>query len=469
MVGGIEYFTEDLRHRLAAVFGSRPWVVASEVVQGATFMAAGLKAAGASDVVAVGAVMGVGPVPEGIPTMTIGMDGIESMLDSIRTADVLFHDPPGNVLAFIEEWDASGDARTIVDFTMSGGTVCGRASFGGRGDDWVALEDKLVAREIWRSAGLRTADDEVVDLSDLAGCLAAHRRLRTDLGTVWAGDNREGWHGGADGTYWVPDAEVAHEVVETMRDSHDVARIMPFVEGIPCSVLGMVTADRTIAFRPMELFIYRDFAAHRIVYGKASSHWDPPVADRVEMRTAAVAVGEEMRRRADYRGIFTLDGIMSAEGFVPTEVNPRFGGALPGLLDTPGGLINLMFVNLCVVEGELDDIDSAELERWVLGDLDGRRRGIGMLETSNAPSDDQQMFVALDAQGRLCEVDEAGDAICNVMWGAKAPHGLIRMIALDGIEHGSSKAGLFLDIAKFADANWNIGIPNLIPATDVRL
>ena len=261
--------------------------------------------------------------------------------------------------------------------------------------------------------------------------------------------------------------EVA-SAVEAMRQSHDLVRIMPFVEGIPCSVHGMVMADRTIAFRPMELFIYRDLAAHRIVYGKASSHWDPPADDRNAMRSAAVRVGEELRRRADFRGIFTLDGIMSAEGFVPTEINPRFGGALPGLLDAPGGLINLMFVNLCVVEGELDDVDSAQLESWVLGDLDGRRRGIGMLETENAPSSDQQMFVAIGGYGDIVEVAESDDAICNVMWGAKAPKGLIRMIALDGIEPGDSKAGLFLDIATFADAKWNIGIPDLTPATDVR-
>ena len=203
MDGGVEEFTDDLRQRLAAVFASRRWVVASEVMQGASFMASGLLAAGASDVAAVGAVMGVGPLADDFPMKVVGLGAVKSMLDSMRAADAALHDPPLEVLEFVDNWDPKGEARSIVDFTMSGGLVCGRQSFGGRGPAWVALEDKLVAREVWQSAGIVTASDAVVELSDADACMAVHRRLTSTLGTVWAGDNREGWHGGADGTRWV--------------------------------------------------------------------------------------------------------------------------------------------------------------------------------------------------------------------------------------------------------------------------
>ena len=41
--------------------------------------------------------------------------------------------------------------------------------------------------------------------------------------------------------------------------------------------------------------------------------------------------GESARscgRTVDFRGAFTVDGVATADGFRPTEVNPRFGAGL---------------------------------------------------------------------------------------------------------------------------------------------
>ena len=398
-------FTDSVRDHLRSIYGATPWVVCSEVLQGAVWMASDLGTAWDADVFALGVVTGVGPIDESVPHAVIGPTGATSMLESIRAADAALHDPPAEVLSAIDAWDPDGVARSIVDFTMSGGTVGGRRSYGARLQPWIDLEDKLVAREIWADAGISTAPDAVVSLSDLDACRRAHHELASDLGTVWAGDNRDGWHGGVDGTRWVHDGDAVEDAIEAMRHRHDVVRIMPFVEGVPCSVHGMVLDDATIAFRPMELCIYRQPDEHRIVYGKAASFWDPPESDRAEMRAAAKSVGEALRSRADFRGVFTLDGVLGAGGFVPTEVNPRFGGALPGLTATPdGGTINLLHINHAVVENDYPGLDAGALEEWVLADLDARRRGIGMLETAAAPEHERQMRVGRGDRGELVEV-----------------------------------------------------------------
>ena len=46
------------------------------------------------------------------------------------------------------------------------------------------------------------------------------------------------------------------------------------------------------------------------------------------MRGVARRVGAELRRRVGFGGAFTVDGVMTAEGFRPTELNPRMGAGL---------------------------------------------------------------------------------------------------------------------------------------------
>ena len=55
------------------------------------------------------------------------------------------------------------------------------------------------------------------------------------------------------------------------------------------------------------------------------------------------ALGEQLRAEVGFRGAFTLDGVATADGFRPTELNPRFGAGLGvitrGLADVPLHLV----------------------------------------------------------------------------------------------------------------------------------
>src|SRR5690606_41121857 len=105
-------------------------------------------------------------------------------------------------------------------------------------------------------------------------------------------------------------------------------RVMPFLEGIPCSIHGRVLPTGTAVFRPLELMTLRRPEQARLVYAGANTFWDPPARAREQMRQVARVVAEGLARRVGFRGAFTVDGVLTEEGFLPTELNPRIGAGL---------------------------------------------------------------------------------------------------------------------------------------------
>ena len=80
-------------------------------------------------------------------------------------------------------------------------------SLGGRPGAFLALEDKLLAEEVWAAAGVPAAPHRVV---------AGRRRARSrppattsppTLGVVWSGDARDGFNGGGNYVRWVVDEQ----------------------------------------------------------------------------------------------------------------------------------------------------------------------------------------------------------------------------------------------------------------------
>ena len=97
----------------------------------------------------------------------------------------------------------------------------------------------------------------------------------------------------------------------------DRVRVMPFLEGIPCSIHGVVFPEGVATFRPVEMVtLRRPRESGRLRYAGAATFWDPPDDDREVMRDLARRVGE-LRRRVGYRGAFTVDGVLAAEAFCP--------------------------------------------------------------------------------------------------------------------------------------------------------
>jgi hypothetical protein len=284
------------------------------------------------------------------------------MMETIRAGQAALRNLPRDVIDVLDRFDPDGDALVIGTFLNEVPEVAGRGCLAWRWPEWIALEDKVVVDDLWDAAGVERVSSRVVPVDDLD--------IETEV--VWAGDARGGFHGGADLTLWIQNEADATAALDRLRKQCDRVRVMPFLEGIPCSIHGFVFADYVAAIRPVEMVTLRRGSA--FFYAGAATFWDPPDADREQMRAVARRVGAELRRSVDFRGAFTVDGVMTEAGFRPTELNPRMGAGLRtiarGAGDMPFDLLNQLV-------GARPDLDykSLAFEQLVLETADARRSG----------------------------------------------------------------------------------------------
>lgn len=462
----------QLIERLREIYGGTPWLVAGEVAQGIVGGAEALRSYGASDVLAVASRTGVGELPDDVRVIIsdgalVGEDA--SMIERMHDNNRELHDLPQWVIDEVDAWDPDRRAQVIVGFTADAGLVADRPTFGARPADWAELEDKLAIRALWQSAGIDCAADRVVSLDDPAAAVAAHDALSSRLGSAWAVDNRNGWHGGGSGTHWVPTDERAAELAAELAERHDAVRIQPFLEGVPCSIHGLVLADATLAFRPCELIVLLDTVSHEFVYSRAATFWDPEPGDREQMRDVARAIGDSLRARVDFRCVFTVDGVLTAEGFRPTEVNPRFGAALPPSIRTADGdQLRLYFVHLAAVAGELDGIDPDRLERLIVERLDQQRAGSAFVRVARGPGETERRvsIAGTVMDGRVVELrvaQEDDTPLIVATWGNDPQGGLIFGVFTDDMPVGPPVAPTVLAMRKLLSDHWDLALPELTP------
>jgi hypothetical protein len=377
----LERIEADLRE----IYGSRPWLVAADALPAAAGTIARLRAYGSPRCFAIAARHGVGDLPPtsdceyhvlGLPPMP--------MMEAILAAEEALRDLPADVQTAVERFDPQRELRAIGAIFSDGRPVAGRAFWGARRPSWRALEDKTVVDALWDAAGVERVPCEVVPLEPMALREAA-ARLDQGAGTVWAGDAARGFHGGATYTCRVQGEADSARARLHLASRCQTARVMPFLEGIPCSIHGMVFGERqpVLVLRPAEMLTLRRISGPTgFLYARVATFWDPSAIVRAQMREVARRVGQHLQSGYDYRGAFTVDGVCTREGFRPTELNPRVGAAL-GLM-VPGFPFSL--VHDALVEGAGRPWDVEELEQELLGLADHTRRGaIGFLTETEFP------------------------------------------------------------------------------------
>lgn len=458
----LENSVEHWCAELATLVAGRPWIVATDVLVGAGRTGKRLLDLGAERVLLIAGTHGTGEIDGALEQIDLGIPG-KDMMDGIRAAERALDSLPSEIVARVDAFDPERRARVVRELFSEGRPVAGRTVFGARRPEWVALEDKMIIDSFWDACGVRRAPSSIVALEQAD---AAHRTLDRGLGTVWVADNREGWHGGAFFLRWVRTPEDARDAHESLGAVADRVRVMPFLEGVPCSIHGVVFDDTEIAFRPCEMMVFRT-GTNRLSYAAASTFWLPRTEDADAMRAIALDVGRHLRETLDYRGCFTIDGVMTEDGFLPTELNPRFGAAL-GQLAAGIPELPLYLLHLAIIEGAELDYRPAELERLVIDESLKRPSGRAMRMVAET-LEPRQATLVLEDQGTLRFGVDDEPATFRVEVGPSASGSLVFVHAVhDALELGPPLAPRILEALRFLDARWGLGLGHLEAAEDVR-
>lgn len=446
----------EVRTRLEAVYGGRRWITAEPVLEAAVGRAKVLTQLGATDTFAIGAAA-LAALDGDFPHVALGVVASGAMAH-IRQAERALDHIPDDVLAKVDAWDPPGEAEVIRAVFAEGRPVAGRPCFAARPAAWQALEDKIVIDAVWDAAGVPRAPRAVVP-AEASALARAHATLDEGQGTVWALDNRDGWSGGASGVRWVHDTATLAGASAFAASHADQVRVMPFLEGVPCSIHGLVLDDDVVTFRPCELVILRDRATGRFHYATAGTVWDPTPEVRSAMRGLARTVGAHLRATVDYRGVFTVDGVARADGFLPTELNPRMGAALQMIGETVPD-VDLYLLHLAVVEGHDVLPDPRTFERIVVAAADQERRARSRLSVpGSAP--ERTAGVVATADGWAFASTE-GPPLVRVRVGPSFG-GAALALRFDGtaLAVGSPVGPRVASLVNWLSETWDLGLPVL--------
>jgi hypothetical protein len=257
----------------------------------------------------------------------------------------------------------------------------------------------------------------------------------------------------------------AAAVADLMAARCDRVRVAPFLDGIPCSIHGIVTTDGIAVFRPMEMVMLRTpDTAFR--YAGVASYWDPPAAARDEMRAAARRVGALLRDEVGFAGSYGIDGVLTADGFRPTELNPRMGGGLSVVARAVPD-IPLFPLHWIAAAGLPLGVTAHELEETLTAAADARRGGGGWVFVSRTFAETSTYHVVVE--GGICRAAGEGEtADAELTIGPGAEGGFVRCIMdPDRTPVGPSVAPRVCSVLAWADAEFDLGLGPLTPAPDL--
>jgi hypothetical protein len=460
-------FLEECTQRARDLVKGRSVILGGGQLAPSTRRVRTLRDLGAERCFIVATGIGTGPLPEHEDAEWIVVE-VEApdMIAEMRVIESIVTDPPTDVVFALDRFDPDHDALVLLASVGTSTALGVRPAYGARPAWWVALEDKTVGDELFDRAGVPRPESRVV-AATFPELRVAADALDRGAGTVWAGDAREGFNGGGQYVRWVRDGDDGREAAAFFGEHCDRVRVAPFVDGISCSVHGFVTDDGVAVYRPVELVNLRRPSGDRLQYAGCATFWDPQPDDREQMRIAARRLGNRLRAAVDYRGCFTLDGIMGADGFVATECNPRPGA---GIGYVAAGLPGVPFdiVQYLAVAREAEWLRADELEAVIVEAGDRVRWGGGWTPINTRIDATSSESLARDASGFHAAADgERVDATLTI--GPGAAGGFMRIeFDASATPSGPSVGPLIVDAFAYTDANYATGIGSVTAAQPAR-
>lgn len=385
-----------------------------------------------------------------------------TMTEELRAHDQVLRSLPQTVRRQIDDYDPEHEALWFVGPFAGTEPVDGRAVLGGREPAWVALEDKTVVDDLWDAVGQPRSPSQVVEVSPaLLG--ETSDRFDRGHGVVWVADARDGFNGGGEFTRWVRTREERARALAFFAGRADRVRVMPFLEGVPCSIHGFVLPDGTAALRPVELAIMRG-AGRRFLLGGQGTSWDPPEEDRIAMRHLVRRTGALLRDRVGYRGGFGIDGVLTADGFRPTELNPRFSGGLAvQARAVDAALFHLLQLNL--VAGRHPEVTADAFEALALPALDAHRT---VQARALAPQQlvEDSLEVGVQWDGHRLRPHAEGNM--RLVVGPSPVGAFAKVDILEGTPLPGRVGPLNAALVRFLDEELDAGFGPVEPAPDVR-
>lgn len=435
---------------LRPVFAGRKFLIAAPVTAGLGSLAGRLRALGAERPFLIAASKGTGALParEEAKLRVLGLQSADA-LEEFRNLHRALTNLPVDLRREIDAWDPAGTARSIFATPLAQSLdVAGRKAYAGRPPAWAALEDKVQIDAFWDATGVRRAPSRIV-AADHEALKSSASALDRGLGTVWAADARDGTHGGGLGLRWVRHGDDGLESFASLRRMADRIRVMPFLEGIPASIHGIVFPDSVAVFRPVEMVVLRPVTGDRLHFAGCATTFDPHPGDRATMQDLARRVGVALRKSVGYRGPFGIDGVLADEGYLPTELNARPGAGLQSLVSGYG--LPLTPLHLAVVEGERLNYRGDLLERAIIEFADAHRTGAGWSVTRAKFEENQTLDVVRD-RDEYRESRPGEEPHGTIQTGPGSAGGFLRFtLRPERIERGRSSAPDVVRAFRFAD------------------
>ncbi len=267
----------------------------------------------------------------------------------------------------------------------------------------------------------------------------------------------------------VVDRGQAEAALAAFSGRAELVRVMPHLEGIPCSIHGMVLAGEVIVLRPVELLVL-ERPDGSFCYTGCATFYDPRPDDAADLRAVGRLVGERLASEVGFRGAFTVDGVMTRQGFRPTELNPRTGAGITAL--TRGIDLPIALLLDLAVHGAAIDWRAGELEAVLLDSAEHRRAGSTYLRLPLALG----AGVRADLAGDLVATDDglrprALSETPTVVYHSSVEPGWLTIRAeLTGAGHppGRSIAETVAEFWRWLDHHASLGLGPLTAARDVR-
>lgn len=184
-----------------------------------------------------------------------------------------------------------------------------------------ALEDKT--NGALPKANLPTPAHVVVP-ARFQSLIGAHRSIGHTQPTVWSADNKSGIGSAGTGTFVVERDDLATVNAGNLGYYADRVRVSEYVEGLPFGVQGFVDAKGQVAILGItETLTALDANGLSFLPLGVSNGWQPERRVQQTILRQALAGAQKLHQHFGLVGGFSLDGILTNNGAVFTEVNAR--------------------------------------------------------------------------------------------------------------------------------------------------